>query len=368
MAQLDVGDLQDVLGIGQSVLECDSMIDLQEQAVRQGMRSLCSTSGVYFNVHRCGDRYHFVEGTTKGVGESVSALWLRSYQDDDPCAQRFLETVDSQSGKVVVSTQLIERGGFCRSLFFNEFLKPHDIYHVLVIGLSRNGLPIGLFGFHRPPGALAFSEADIVKAKLLAPHLSAAVQKVRALDLLEERHRILELMVDDLADDSLAILDDNLQATFFHRNTELAVAPFFSAADFPADVIARCRRMRSALNWDRHVTPVEQLELDVAGRRWNFSIRSISGCKSGSRFMVRVRQLRGANDRAASRLEEMGLTRREIEIAQLVAMGMSNAGIAEQLCISIRTVQNHLRAIYDKAGIHNRASLVSCVYGNRPAR
>ncbi len=366
MTLLDIGDLNDVLRIGQAVLECDSMTDLQENALRHGMHSLASTSGVYFNVCRHDDRFRFLPGTVKGMSEEIPARWLRGFQDLDPFAQRFLDTVGADAGKVVVSTGFVTRQAFGRSVFYNEFLKRIDVLHVLIIGLSSNGLPIGMFGFHRPPGATAFSEAEVSKARLLTPHLSAAVQKVRALDLLEERHFIMELLADDLTDDGFAIFDNHLQASFFHRKGGRAAAPFSCASDIPAAVITHCRAMRSALSFNQRLPPVEQFDMEAASQRWHFSIRLITDCKSGTRFVVRFRQLCGVEGRTASRLAEVGLTRREIEIAQLVATGMSNAKMADQLCISVRTVQNHLRAIYEKANIHNRASLVSCVYGNRP--
>ncbi len=49
------------------------------------------------------------------------------------------------------------------------------------------------------------------------------------------------------------------------------------------------------------------------------------------------------------------LTERERQVLQLVANGLSNKSIAKQLCISAKTVENHLRLIYAKLGVSNRA-------------
>jgi len=45
------------------------------------------------------------------------------------------------------------------------------------------------------------------------------------------------------------------------------------------------------------------------------------------------------------------LTEREAEVLRLVAMGFTNAQIAEHLIISTRTVHSHVRSIYSKLGI-----------------
>jgi DNA-binding NarL/FixJ family response regulator len=53
-----------------------------------------------------------------------------------------------------------------------------------------------------------------------------------------------------------------------------------------------------------------------------------------------------------------GLTKREKEILSLVINGVSNAVIAEQLEISVRTVENHRANILRKVGVKNTAELV----------
>ena len=50
------------------------------------------------------------------------------------------------------------------------------------------------------------------------------------------------------------------------------------------------------------------------------------------------------------------LTPREVEILRLVAAGLSNAQVAEQLIISPRTVHAHVRSIYSKLGITSRGA------------
>ena len=51
------------------------------------------------------------------------------------------------------------------------------------------------------------------------------------------------------------------------------------------------------------------------------------------------------------------LSDREIEISGLVSNGFSNEQIGKKLCISEATVKTHLRNIYSKTGIHDRANL-----------
>lgn len=50
------------------------------------------------------------------------------------------------------------------------------------------------------------------------------------------------------------------------------------------------------------------------------------------------------------------LTRREVEVLRLVALGWGDAQVAEQLVISPRTVNGHLRSIYNKINVNSRGA------------
>ncbi len=51
------------------------------------------------------------------------------------------------------------------------------------------------------------------------------------------------------------------------------------------------------------------------------------------------------------------LTKRELEVAELVLAGLSNGEVARKLFVSEATVKKHLRAVYDKLGVHSRVQL-----------
>jgi DNA-binding CsgD family transcriptional regulator len=57
-------------------------------------------------------------------------------------------------------------------------------------------------------------------------------------------------------------------------------------------------------------------------------------------------------------IQKYQISKRELEIIQLVCSGRSNQEIADELFISVGTVKNHLYNIYLKLGISNRTRLV----------
>ena len=67
-------------------------------------------------------------------------------------------------------------------------------------------------------------------------------------------------------------------------------------------------------------------------------------------------QRQAPQDLGFSRAE---LSERELEIIELVAKGLTNLEISQQLMISKRTVENHVSNIFAKTGAKNRVALTN---------
>jgi DNA-binding CsgD family transcriptional regulator len=72
--------------------------------------------------------------------------------------------------------------------------------------------------------------------------------------------------------------------------------------------------------------------------------------------------LTGASASQARRLrtsDGLGISEREIEVARLVAEGLSNKEIARRLHLSVRTIETHVRHVLTKTGLVNRTQLAT---------
>ena len=64
--------------------------------------------------------------------------------------------------------------------------------------------------------------------------------------------------------------------------------------------------------------------------------------------------------------EELPLTKREHEVTELIAGGLTNRQIAERLFIAQRTVDTHVGHILAKLGCSNRSQAAVLIGGRRP--
>ena len=95
-------------------------------------------------------------------------------------------------------------------------------------------------------------------------------------------------------------------------------------------------------------------------RRRPYSTRSRPTCEplEAKPTLERVDRRAHASNRCSRKTPgyPAGLSPREVEVLKLVAEGLTDAEIAEQLFISRRTVTSHLTSIYNKVGIGSRAA------------
>jgi ATP/maltotriose-dependent transcriptional regulator MalT len=68
--------------------------------------------------------------------------------------------------------------------------------------------------------------------------------------------------------------------------------------------------------------------------------------------------IRASSTKGAAATTSHGLTSRELEVLRLVANALTNAQIAEELCISPRTVDAHLHSIYSKLHMYSRQAAI----------
>jgi len=62
----------------------------------------------------------------------------------------------------------------------------------------------------------------------------------------------------------------------------------------------------------------------------------------------------------------LGLTRREAEVARLLAERLSNAEVAAALGVSAHTARHHTERVMQKLGVRSRRAIVSALLARAP--
>src|SRR6185312_12216029 len=101
---------------------------------------------------------------------------------------------------------------------------------------------------------------------------------------------------------------------------------------------------------------------DLADARRAVAITGGIGANGAQQAILRDRRERGlpvpAGPRSATRGNPLQLTRRELEVLELLAEGLTNPEMARRLYLSERTVAHHVSAVLQKLGEPNRSRAV----------
>lgn len=292
---------------------------------------------------------HFHDGL-----DEIPPEWLAvEYRVDD--AHDIAEVAASEAG---ISTLHEATGGdLSQSARWRAYQEVGSDQELIVRLRARGGEVWGALGLYREPGRPLFDNADKRFLLALAPHLADGAR--RALLIGEAR--------DPEGSDApgLLILNDQWDVESSTPGVQrwLAALPDgdWDAGRLPSAVLSLASRvMRNARN------PGQPGEVAVsrvlsAGRTW-VVLHGASLISDGARRVAIIVEPAHPERIFPLLMSAYGLTERERDITRLILQGESTARIAQQLVVSAHTVQQHLKAIFDKTGVHSRRDLVAKVF------
>jgi len=265
-----------------------------------------------------------------------------------------------------------------RTEYYQDFFRPNHIHHVLVLAfrLFGNRDQVALLGFHRPSDAPGFSKQDLKRARQAAPAVLSALHGMTLENALQRKRAIVDSLEFAARDVGVVLLDQSFSVLYANPRgrSVLGLAEEEERLDSAGghallkEVEDICQRIDwtspETLRDGRRITLPNRAgrDVDEAGDLV-LHIQLHMREEGGNAFFIKTCQ-DGHEDLLDQRLDRSDLTKREKDIARLVARGQSNQGVADALCISVRTTENHLRSIFSKVGVSTRSQLIFKLYTN----
>lgn len=125
----------------------------------------------------------------------------------------------------------------------------------------------------------------------------------------------------------------------------------------PGTIRVAASRVRTSRSSSRFTTRLR----GSSGRWVRIHVTPMAGDDGVVSVMIDAAQ---AGDLVPILLDSYGLTERETEIVLLVCRGIGTKEIAIELSISVHTVRDHLKSIFDKSGASSRGELVARLFSN----
>jgi DNA-binding CsgD family transcriptional regulator len=246
----------------------------------------------------------------------------------------------------------VTAGDMEASARYRDILRPLGLGDELRAVLRAGGACWGCLCLHREAGA-AFSEDEVGYVRRLAPRLAEGI-----------RSGLLAAGAEacDPADaPGLVVLapDGSLRsATAAGRRWLDALGhPDPEHAGVPAALLGLAARMQRP---DRPDAPLPRLRVQTRKGRWAVLHASHLPAAGEDAIAVIIDEPSPA-DLAPVLMMAYGLTSQEQTVTGLVCRALSTREISARLHISPHTVQDHLKAIFDKTGTRSRRELVATI-------
>lgn len=304
-------------------------------------------------------------GAVVDVRANVSGELLEEYESygrqDDPVLRFVTEhqrPIDSS--RVAAQDAWQECGARCA-------LNVGGFGHSMEAPVMVTGVLFGTINFARPAVAPAFSSTDLVSARIVSEQLGLATERALRFEMTGHRSSALEHALDRIPQ-AVIVTDLDARTIFQNRaaRNELDISSGPDGTVPPTDAVGS-------------IISEAMTEFRTEGKR--VYTRSLRDTTSDRQSIVKSYRLSDKEQTAVTLVfhcaQDSGsrslpvwdvLTRREQEIAQLVSEGLTTKQIAAQAFISENTVKQHLKRVFAKTDVNNRAELVQLIWtsGQKP--
>jgi len=244
-------------------------------------------------------------------------------------------------------------GGRAASARWREIMGPLGLGDELRVALRVEGTTWGFLCLHRS-GATGFTGSESAALRKIAPHAAESIRRVAAAS--NARAGSTE------ASEAVILVADRVVLAVGGAVDEIEGGPVIVGGRLPVPLAAVVRRL-------------EAIEIGGAsGDAAPASIRMTT--RRGALATVHAARLDDASgrgpivltiapaapaERSSLLLVAHGLTPAQCGVARLVLQGRTTGQIVIDLRISAHTVQDHLKVVFDKVGVHSRRELVSAL-------
>jgi DNA-binding CsgD family transcriptional regulator len=319
-----------------------------------GLLSINPSTGQYLRAE--------ISGYTAGFADEFRVQW--AHKDI-----RFAAGLSVPLLKLHTEAMILGKGEWERTEVFNEFLGPNDAAWFLAAWIHKTPTKVTAVSIQAPRDRGPFNERDAAVAQRFMPHLRRALDLKERLEVQQVHCASLHRILNDAHFGYAILLEDGSVC-------EISASALSSLQSADAvhvrpggqrEIAGQVwRRLGSLADGEKSAGPFDglmhlprrtQLPLGIAVTRVPGVARSWLG-SAPAWLMFVFDPERRVNASVDLLMQDLGVTRREAELAALLAEGQDLQSIARRLSISEDTARKHLKSIYTKTDLHSQADLV----------
>ena len=264
----------------------------------------------------------------------------------------------ARSRRVVRTLSDATAGRYDRSARWREVFGPLGLNDDLRAALVADGSCWGYLALHRQATKGAFSDQETRFVGHLAAHLAEGLRKSLLIENVD--------VEQGQEGPGLVLLDNQFQVCAMtpaasYWLTEVGRSGQ-DVGELPSPILAAASSLQALERGAPDSSAMPRSRLRTASGRWLVVHASRLREEDREDRIAVIIELAQPLEIAPLIAAAYGLSDRERQVLQQVVIGLSTAAIAEALYISANTVQDHLKAIFDKVGVRSRRELVAQIF------
>jgi DNA-binding CsgD family transcriptional regulator len=254
--------------------------------------------------------------------------------------------------------------GFFRSETYNQIYRPHGYHHALGGTPREAGRGLGgMVLFRRPQDPAFTDDEEREMAHLMRYVAHGLVRRSDHEEIFVDGPRS-GLVIMNRAGTVIHVSSGARELLYLATHAKVGPKEMKKSKTYvavPAVLKQLCQNLIDTFEGSTAEPPV--LHHRNAWGRFTFRaywLESVGDNVSGL-IGVTVKQAEPQALRVMRNMQTLPLSNKQKEVCLLVATGHSNDTVAQRLNISVTTVRDHLRKIYDKFAVHDRKDLIAAL-------
>jgi DNA-binding CsgD family transcriptional regulator len=272
-----------------------------------------------------------------------------------PDVNRFTDLANDGAG--VNTLDNATSGSRADSARYRDAIAPLGMGDEMRVALRAGSSTWGFLCLHRS-GASSFTDDEVGVLRAVAPHVATAIRRIVATSITDgpDTHGRGVLIVGS---DHVLAMAGSAEAWL----SEIADTPVRVGDRLPVVLQALVRRL-TQLDGGGNASASVQLPT-ASGALVTVDAARLFSVEGDGNVVITFAPP-AQDERARFLLSAYDLTAAQRRVAALVLQGRTTRQIMHTLHISEHTVQDHLKAIFDKFGVRSRRDLVATVFANTP--
>ena len=297
-----------------------------------------------------------------GGREACARFWELEFLEQDVNLYRDLALADSPAAGLRIATG----GRPGRSARYRDVLLPHGFGDELRAVLRVEGSPWASVTLFRASGSAPFDAADAeLLAGLSSPLAEAVRDHARVVPAAGPAERGPGLMVFAAGGELVSTNDEALE-WLDELGGDVAGEPDFGAR-IPLVLVSTLMRARAVAGGGDHRSARARMRSAATGQWLVCHASCLRRPGGGIGETALVIEPAKAAEIAPLVTEAYELSPRERQITGLIARGFCTASIAGRLHLSVHTVRDYVKAIFEKVGVSSRGELVAKLFADHYA-